>query len=234
MLTKELSFYVILQKWLIFAVNVILFLFGLIQIGFVSYILASDVDLGFASDLLHGHNTISHWILGSGIVIVFISFWACIGARRESKCMLWIYAIIILFMIFGGAMAVGIVTISIKYGDHILGSIWQDLKPEIVSTIEKEYGCCSFNGNSTNTWVYDANQYKANCSAVNETCWEKFEDQIDSNYSMIIIVTSVLLAFQILIYLSTHYVIQSIAEANGIEKALLDQKQFVMTGTFSL
>lgn len=234
MLTEELSSCGIIQKWLIFVVNIIMFLFGLIQIAFASYILAEDKNLGFASDLLDGDNTISIWILGCGIFILFISFWACMGARRESKCMLWIYAIIILSMILGEAITVGIVTISLKYGDHILGSIWQDLKLETISTIEKEYGCCSFNGNSTNTWLYDANVWTANCSEVNETCWEKFEDQIDSNYSMIIIVTSWLLGVQILIYLSTHYVIQSIAEANGIEKAFLDQKQFVMTGTFSL
>jgi len=234
MLTEDLSFCVIMQKWFIFGVNIILFIFGLIQIGFGSYILVDDEILGFASNLLDEDNSISTLILGSGAVIVFISFCACMGARRESKCMLWIYAIIILSMILGEAITVGAVSVSFQYGDTILGSIWQELDPNATNTIEEEYGCCSFNGNSNNTWFDDANKYKDYCSPLNETCWEKFEDQIGNSYSMIITITSVFIGFQILIYLCTHYVIQSIAEAKGIEKAFLDQKDFVMTGTFSV
>lgn len=220
----ELGCCATIQKWLIFLVNITLFLFGTFQIGIASYILIADTDnLSFASDVLQGNDTAVNMILVFGILFVFISFWGCLGAVRKNKCMLWIYAFVLFLMILGQAMAVVVVGMSVEYGDSIFESLWQKLENDTITDIENTYECCSFNGNSNMSWVADVENFE-DCSAINdfepmESCWGKFEGQIDGNYKFVKYATSVFLGFQIIIYFSTHYVIQSIAESEGNKEA---------------
>jgi len=223
----ELGCCATIQKWLIFIVNIILFIAGIAQIGIASYILVADSDdLGFAADLFEGNDNAVNALLAFGIIFVFISFWACVGAMRNSKCMLWIYAVILFFMIVGQAMSIAVIAVSVEYGDSIFGSMWQELEPETIADIQEAYECCSFNGNSNETWQSDVDNWD-NCMANNDynatkSCWEKFEGRIDENYNMVRGATSVFLGFQIIIYFSTHYVIQSIAEFEGGAEARED------------
>lgn len=223
----ELGCCATIQKWLIFIVNIILFIVGIAQIGIATYILVADSDdLGFAAELFEGNDNAVNAVLAFGIIFVFISFWACVGAMRESKCMLWIYAIILFLMILGQAMSVAVIGVSVQYGDSIFGSLWQELEPETIDNIQETYKCCSFNGNGNYTWESDVANYQL-CSAENDfdpmdSCWGKFEKKIDENFSMVNSATAVFLAFQILIYFSTHYVIQSIAEFEGAAEARED------------
>jgi len=207
------------QKFLIFAINILLFIFGVIQIGIASYFLSAGTkDLGFISDVLEGNDTAVNAMLAFGVVFVFISFFACLGAVKNSTCMLWIYAVIFFFMIMGQAMTLAVVTVSVQYGDSIFGSMWRDLDADTINDIENTYECCSFNGDN-DSWLEDEDNYAACSDTKNfhESCWQKFEDKVDTNYNMIKVAVAVFLGFQILIYFSTHYVIQSIAEAEGIE-----------------
>jgi len=216
----ELGCCATIQKWLIFIVNIILFIVGIAQMSIASYILvAGSDDLGFAAELFEGNDNAVNAVLAFGIIFVFISFWACIGAYRQSKCMLWIYAIILFLMILGQAMSVAVIGVSVEYGDSIFGSLWQELKPDTITNIEEKYNCCSFNGDSEDTWASDAAAYW-DCYANNDpdplqSCWGKFEKKIDENYAMVNCATAVFLGFQILIYFCTHYVIQAIAEFEG-------------------
>jgi len=221
---EELGCCATLQKWLIFIVNVILFLVGLIQIIIAVVFLTTDTgDLGFLSEVVEGNNTEINALVALGVVFIFISFWACVGATRHSKCMLWIYAIILFFLILGQGMSIAVAGVSVKYGDSIFGSLWQELDVETIEDIQETYECCSFNGNSNDTWTSDKENFD-DCSANNDydpmqSCWEKFNGKIDDNYNMVVVATSVFLGVQIMIYLSTHYVIQSIAEAEGVAEA---------------
>jgi len=211
-----------MQKGLIFAVNFILFIVGIVQMGIAAYFLgAGSDDLGFVSDIYQGNDSAVNATLAFGVLFAIISFWACCGALRNSKIMLWIYAIILFFMIMGQAMTVASLAVLVDYGECIFGELWKDLEPETINLIETTYECCSFNGNSNETWAEDTRDYE-NCvdeNGFDESCWQKFENEVDENYDMARIVTAVFLGFQILIYLSTHYVIQSIAEAEGEEAA---------------
>jgi len=224
MVDEDIGCCATIQKWLIFIVNIILFIFGTVQIGVACYILSAGTEnLGFAADVMEGNDTSVNFLLAFGIVVVFISFLGCLGAKRESKCMLWVYAFILFFMIMGQSMAVAVTGVSLEFGDSIFESLWKKLDATTIEDIEDTYECCSFNGNDTdNTWEADVNEWDS-CTAENswdpmESCWEKFEKTIDDNYCMVRIVTSIFLGVQTLIYLSTHYVIQSIAEAEGVEQ----------------
>jgi len=222
MVDEDIGCCATVQKWLIFVVNFILFIFGAVQIGIGAYVLAAGSDgLGFAAELLDGNDTAVKAILAFGIIIVFISFQGCVGAKRESKCLLWIYAFILFFMIMGQAMSVAVVAVSVEYGDSIFESLWKELDAETIDDIEQTYECCSFNGDSNETWIGDQSEYDE-CVSDNsfdpmETCWGKFSGKIDDNYDMVKIVTAIILGFQVVIYFCTHYVIQSIAEAEGAE-----------------
>jgi len=207
---------------IIFAVNILLFIIGIVQIGISSYFLVAGTDdLGFVSDIYQGDDTAVNSTLAMGVLFVIISFWACCGAKRHSKCMLWVYAIVLFFVIMGQAMTVAALGVSMDYGEAIFADMWKELEPETADNIEYNYRCCSFNGNSRETWPEDAARYQlcTTYKGYSESCWQKFESQIDENYDMVRIATAIFLGFQILIYFSTHYVIQSIAEAEGEEVA---------------
>lgn len=216
---------------MIFTVNIILFVVGIVQIGISSYFLvAGSDDLGFVSEVYQGNDSAVNSTLAFGVLFVVISFLACCGAIRHSKCMLWIYAIILFFIIMGQAMTVAALAVAGDYGDSIFAELWRKLDAETKDDIENTYECCSFNGNSDDTWLEDTTRY-ATCTGTkgyDESCWQKFESKVDENYDMIRTAAAVFLCFQIMIYFSTHYVIQSIAEAEGgLEDAVTESE---MTG----
>jgi len=223
MVEEDIGCCATLQKWLIFIVNIVLFIFGTIQVGIAGYVLAAGSDsLGFAKDVLEENDSAVQAMLAFGIIIILISFVACCGAVRESICMLWVYAVILFFMIMGQAMTVAVTAVSMEYGESIFSSLWKKLDVDKIEDFEQTYECCSFNGaNANETWPADAAQYDS-CSSENswdpmETCWGKFESSFDANYAMVKTITAIVLAVQTLIYFSTHFVIQSIAEAEGVE-----------------
>jgi len=223
MVDEDIGCCATIQKWLIFIVNIILFIFGTIQVGVACYVIAAGSEnLGFAAELLDGNDSAVYAMLAFGIIIIIISFFACVGAKSESTCMLWVYAVVLFFMIMGQAMVVAVSAVSMEYGDSIFESLWKKLDNETIEDIEQTYECCSFNGDDVNnTWTADRVQYLS-CSSSNsfdpmETCWGKFESSIETNYNLVKSITAIVLAVQTLIYFSTHYVIQSIAEAEGAE-----------------
>lgn len=227
MVEEDIGCCATVQKWMIFIVNIILFIFGAIQIGIASYVLTAGSDsLGFAADILDGNDVAVLAILALGIIILFISFLACCGAKKESKCLLWMYAFLLFFVIMGQAMIVAVTAVSVEYGDSIFSSLWKELSDEAVSNIEQTYKCCSFNGdNPESTWPSDAVDY-VTCSAENsdwdtvESCWGKFEKTVNENYDLVRDITAIFLGVQVLIFFSTNFVIQSIAGAEGTEQGI--------------
>jgi len=209
------------QKWVIFFINIILFIFGIIQLSVAAYVIAGGTEgLGFALDLLGDNDSAIKSMLAFGILIVFISFWGCYGAVKENLCLLWIYTFSLFFLIIGQSMTVAVIAVSLKYGDTIFESLWKDLEPDTITDIEMAYDCCSFYGDNANeTWAGDVEDYEE-CYAdygYSESCWGKFERNIEENYDMMKIITAVFMGFQIFIYFCAHFLMQNIAEAEGIE-----------------
>jgi len=226
----ELGCCATIQVGLIFIVNIILFIAGIVQIGIASYFLLSDSgDLGFVSDISQGNDSALNSVLAIGVLFAIISVWGCCGAKRHSKCMLWVYAIVLFFIMMGQAMVVAVLGVSVEFGDAIFADLWKELDPETVNVIEDSYGCCSFNGNGNDTWVEDAARYQSCVSEkdFDESCWQKFESEVNDNYDMVRMVTAIFLGVQVLIYFSTHYAIQSIAEAEGVEETEMAGKPYV-------
>jgi len=225
----ELSCCASLQLRIIFVINIILFIVGIIQIGIASYFLvAGSDDLGFVSAVYQENDSAVISTLAFGVLFVVISGWGCCGANRQSKCMLWVYAFALFFIIMGQSMTVAALGVAIDYGDAIFADLWKQLQPENIDDIENTYQCCSFNGNASDTWFEDAARYQ-NCTGekgYDESCWQKFESDVNDNYDMVRSATAIFLGVQILIYFSTHYVIQSIANAEGVEETEKAEKPY--------
>jgi len=224
MVGEEIGICACCQKWLMFLLNTVLFILGVAQIGIACYMLVGDGEgLEFVADLFKGNDSAIQALLAFGILIAAISCLACLAFKKENRCLLWVYAIILCCLIIGQAMILAVVVVSLKYEDSIFESLWQKLEPERINNIEVFYKCCSFNGNSTNTWEEDKIQYNE-CADENDfepmqSCWEKFEGLVTENYDMVRAATAIFLGFQILIYFSTHYVLQSFAKAEGYVEA---------------
>jgi len=224
MVDEDIGMCATCQKWLMFLINVILFIVGVTQIGIACYVQAGDGEgLEFASELLDGNDSANKSMLAVGILFTLISLLGCVGFKKESRFILWLYVIILFLMIGGQAMVVAVITVSVNYEDSIFESLWKDLSPETIADIEVAYECCSFNGNSTNTWTADAEEWEE-CEneydfSPMESCWSKFDGMIEENYNMVKAATAIFLGCQMLIYFSSHYVLQSIAKAEGVEEA---------------
>jgi len=214
----ELSCCAAMHIRIIFAINIILFIVGIVQVGVASYFLvAGSDDLGFVSAVYKDNDSAVKSTLAFGVLFVVISWFGCCGAIRRSKCMLWVYAFFLFFIIMGQAMTVAVLGVAIDHGEAIFADLWKQLQPENIDDIESTFECCSFNGNSNDTWAEDAARYQI-CTdeeGYDESCWQKFEDDVNDNYDMVRTATAIFLGVQVLIYFSTHYVIQSIAEAEG-------------------
>jgi len=221
---KNIGCFANFQKWFILIVNVILCILGLAQVGLGCYIVAAGTEgLGFASAVFKDNDSAVKFLLVFGAIIVFIAVMGCCGAKRKSKLMLWVYAFILFFLIMGQSVGVVVVGFSVTYGNAIFESLWKTLSAETIEDIEDSYECCSFNGEFANmTWAEDAADWTS-CTAENdwdpmETCWGKFESSITENFDCLYIVGAVVLGAQVITYFCTHYVVGSIAKAEGEDK----------------
>jgi len=215
-----------IQKCSIFLLNLVLFLFGVTEIGIALYIKLSKDDGGnFVSDIFEGNDTLIEMTLTFGVALTLLAFFGCCGAMLSNRCMLWSYVIILFFLIMGQAMIFAVGLASTDSHDEIFAQVWSDLSNDTILDIESAYDCCSFNGTDiNNTWTSDVTNYEE-CSASKndstiETCWSKFSADLEENYNTIVFGTGVIFALQVIMYFSTHFVMQSIARA---AKSELDQ-----------
>jgi len=213
------------HKWFIFIVNFLLFLIGALQVGIAGYLLidAPEGVVVFTTDVLGNDSGVRHMLV-FGSVLIFLSFLGCIGAKRENRCILWIYAFILFLLISFQAMSLGQVDVYIQHSEPIFGSMWKNLENDTVINIEETFGCCSFNGaDQENSWESDVSRYD-NCNTTYpglvqpiETCWAKFNSEIEQNYLNLKRIFLLFILLQILIYFSTQYMIHTIVatESNG-------------------
>jgi len=218
----------------IFNFNIVLFLLAMYQLIFAANIMSEgNGSLGFL-ETLDENDTLIQFLLASGLIVAGTAFLGCCGAWMASKCILWMYAFVLFFMIMGQAMTVAVTSLLLKYGDAIFSSMWKELDDDTKENIEQIYQCCSFNGDTDNfedTWEQDMVDFET-CSDDStywediQSCWGKFEKTIDDNFFMVELVSSIFLGVQVVIYFATHNVIQSIAEAEGVEQ----ETEMVMGG----
>lgn len=170
--------------------------FFLFVLNFVVFVLGAAVT-GLASYLLHKGNQFQELIDGGamkipivflifGIFIVLLGFFGCFGALRESPCLLYTYATIVLVLLLA---QIAVVIYGTLQKDELkaqvqnfmlhkafdkYGSDDTDLK-KTIDTVQHEFHCCGVDGYKN--WVdgtieksgLPANHVPVSCCKVNDT-----------------------------------------------------------------
>ncbi|XP_060817445.1 CD151 antigen [Bombus pascuorum] len=142
------------MKYSLFIVNFMTFIGGLVIAGLATWALLDKVSwIGelVGNDFLTGAIYV---LLAGGIVVAIISFFGCIGASREVKCMLLTYCIIMSFlfvsMLIGGALA-------------------YVFRGKIVNTLEREMSSSmrTYDSHKVIREAWDTTQSTLHCCGVN-------------------------------------------------------------------
>merc|ERR1719369_1967292 len=202
------------EKWFLSIVNLILFIVGLSQIGCGIYVITSD-----ASEWTG--NGLANYVVGIGFCVAFIAFLGCFGAIKENKCMLWIYAFLLFWIILAQTVGLTVCAIGETYTEVLLADCWDSLSTEDQTNIEDQYHCCSFNGNSPNATIADKEDYNE-CIAINPTyeksCWEKVHGTVSSNLRSVTIAVAIVVVSQII------FLFMTMALINGISMASVNRR----------
>jgi len=206
---KELGCCGCMEKWFLWIVNMILFIVGIAEIGAGAYAMSSDSTTWTGSDL-------PKFAIGMGVLVGFIAFLGCCGAARENRCMLWLYAFILFWVILAQTSGLTACVIGTNYTKEFLSNCWDNLSDTDIGKIEDSYKCCSFDGSSDDATPSDQKDY-TECIDENptwtQTCWDKGHEDVESNLKSIEIATGVVLASQIIFLFMTMALITGITKS---------------------
>jgi len=203
-----------MEKWFLCVVNVILFIVGLAEIGAGAYVMASDSTTWTGSD-------IPKFSIAMGVLVAFIAFLGCCGARKENRCMLWIYAFILFWVVLAQTSGLTVCAVGSSYTKEFLSTCWNELSDVDISKIEKAYDCCSFDGNDTDATPTDQKEYQE-CVEEHPTwtqsCYDKAHSDVESNLKSISIAVGIVLAAQIIFLFVTMALITGITKSEAYRK----------------
>merc|ERR1719204_249086 len=159
---------------------------------------------------------LANYVAILGACVPFIAFLGCCGAFKENKCLLWIYAFMLFWIILAQSVGLTICAIGESYTEDFLADCWDHLSAHDQTKIEDAYKCCSFNGNSTDSTTTDQEEY-ATCLNANptykETCWEKVHGEVERNLKSILIALAIVVAAQIFFLFITMALINGLTMA---------------------
>jgi len=207
-----------MEKWFLGIVNFILFIVGIAQLGCGIYVMSSNASTWTGSGL-------SNFITILGACVAFIAFLGCCGAVKEIKCVLWVYAFLLFWIIIAQCVGLTICALGESYTEDFLRDGWNQLSTADQAKIEDDYECCSFNGNSNHTTAADKQDYD-DCLKTNPTykqsCWEKVHGEVERNLKSITIAVAIVVFSQILFLFITMALINGITMA-GVQRKLSTQ-----------
>merc|ERR1719285_271033 len=165
--------------------------------------------------------SLANYVSIIGACVAFIAFLGCCGAFKESKCLLWIYAFMLFWIILAQSVGLTICAIGETYTEDFLEDCWEHLSANDQAKIEDEYKCCSFNGNSTDSTTADQEAY-ISCVHDNPSyvtsCWEKVHGEVSHNLKTITIAVGIVVVSQIL------FLFMTMALINGISMAKVNRR----------
>jgi len=146
-------------KFFLFVLNFIVFILGAAVTGLASYLLYKGRE--WDALLSTGAATLPVVFLVLGVFILLLGFFGCFGALRESPCLLYTYASIVLVLLLA------------QIGLVIYGTLEKDaLKEQVQEFMKKEAFLKYGHGDEKLTESLDAAQQKLECCGVtNYTDW---------------------------------------------------------------
>jgi len=222
---NQLGFCGCLEKWILWTVNFILFIVAIAEIGAGIYVMNSDSISWSGSNL-------PTFAITMGVVVGFIAFLGCCGAAKENKCLLWIYAFVLFWIILAQTSGLTVCAVGNSYSQQFLSQGWTKLSPDDRTQIEESYECCSFNGNSTDATPSDRAEYQtciSEHSKWTETCWEKVHRDVKSNFKSISIAVGIVLGAQIVLLFVTLTLISGISASEVVRKVSNSATRWLQT-----
>jgi len=204
-------------------INVIFVLTGILLIGLGSYALAQGVAELSSVTVIIG-------IIVLGCLVLIVSFFGCIGASRENRCMLMTYAIFILIFVLL-EIAIGI-TAYVKREDipSLADENWSRMYNEghrdTIEDTEKLFKCCGWY-NTTDRAVPPIDDTDLNtCVEVydySEPCSNKINETIEDSLMIAGITAIVIAVIQLICLLFACCLFAKLPTKKQKEEALLDE-----------
>jgi len=217
---RKIGFITTCEKWFLVVVNCILFAIGLAQIGVGFYVLGSNTGIWIGS-------YIPALALGLGMIVTMISFLGCCGSARENRCLLWIYAFFLFWIILAETSGLTVFFCGGEYTRAFLWSCWQNLSQSDLSKIQHSWKCCSFDGNNADATQIDKHAYTM-CVQENpgwtQSCWETASEDIERNINSIYVANAIVVGAQIIFFFMTFALI------NGITASYIYNRISIVVG----
>merc|ERR1719357_980218 len=142
-------------------------------------------------------NGLANYVVGMGFCVAFIAFLGCFGAIRENKCMLWIYAFLLFWIILAQTVGLTVCAIGETYTEEFLSDFWDSLS---IEDQEAYTECLEVNP----TYV--------------ESCWDKVHGQVFKNLRSVTIAVAIVVVSQII------FLFMTMALINGINMATVNRR----------
>ncbi|GAB6021259.1 hypothetical protein CHUAL_003873 [Chamberlinius hualienensis] len=142
-------------KWLVLTFNLIYWLIGIGILSIAVYFRINYSQYTTGIPMLEKYYTGIYIIMGTGVLIAVIGFFGCVGAYKESPCMLGTF-FTLLFVVFAAEVGAGVWAF-LRKGD--LDSLIEDalqytiknygseaLQTEALDAIQRQVKCCGVKG----------------------------------------------------------------------------------------
>ncbi|XP_032231021.2 tetraspanin-9 [Nematostella vectensis] len=142
-------------KILVVFFNVLFFIFGIALIAVGAW---AEVQYGeFIEVSSVPYATGSRLVIAVGVIIAIVSFFGCLGAWKENRCMLGTFFVLLLILL---ALEIAAAVLAYNYR----GKVKDEIESDLTKALKGDYGS---SGQDGVTKAFDALQEKQKCCGVN-------------------------------------------------------------------
>jgi CD63 antigen len=113
---------------------------GAAIVGVAVYVKNSDTTKIASEALPNG-------LLAIGALVMTISFLGCCGALRESRCLLFLYALLLFVLILAQLVVAGLILTDSGKAEDVLSDGWNEQRiddPQVIRDLQNQFDCCGF------------------------------------------------------------------------------------------
>jgi len=221
-----------LEKFLVWLINFVLFIIGIAEIAAGAWAWKVNASEWTGTSLPKA-------CIAMGILLMCVSFLGCCGAWKESRCMLWLYAFFLFWIILGETGAMSVAAVSENYVERFMAEVWEHLETDDITKIEDLYKCCSFDaapqadGSASATASQDDVADFNECSSTNAgqpgwpdeadeipSCYDKAHEDVKKSLKTVLIAVAAVGGIQILILFMTMLLINGITAKTAVKSLL--------------
>ncbi|XP_072032983.1 leukocyte surface antigen CD53-like [Amphiura filiformis] len=192
---------------LLFLQNFIFWIIGLVLIGIASYILLAK-DLSVQLQFLEGTHLICYVCIGVGVVLFVIGLIGCCGAFKEIKCLLIVYAGVLVLLLLVEITAGFYIGHQYDQFVSYMAKAWYHLDETTINTIQSQFKCCGFNASEEYKGDEPSSCYDPTTSVLYDaSCYSKLVRVVADNISVSTSIGAVIGALEVCGVIFTAYIL---------------------------